>query len=68
MTDRNPHTHRPRLLTILARLDQLTTEAEAILAEPVEGDIGVRAEELREMLEEMRALVEEKLDRAESAG
>jgi len=57
-----PTNPRPRLLSILARLDQLTTEAEAILADPVEADIGARAEELREMLVEMRALVEEKLD------
>ena len=50
------------LLAILSRLDQLTTEAEAILAGPGDVEIGVWAEELREHLVEMRAKVEAKLD------
>ncbi len=50
------------MLAILSRLDQLTTEADAILAGQGDVEIGVMAEELREHLVEMRAKVEEKLD------
>ena len=54
---------RSQLLANLARLDQLTTEAEEILAGPADVEIGCMAEALREMLIDMRAKVEEKLDR-----
>ena len=52
-----------KLLMILARLDQFTAEADAILAAPGDADIGARAEALREFLVEKRALIEEKLGR-----
>lgn len=55
-------TYRQQLLGILARLDQLTTEADAILAAPADEDVGVMAEDLREFLVEMPAKVEEKLN------
>ena len=58
----NPE-YRKTLLAVLARLDQLQTEAEAILAEPGDAEIAAWAEELREMHVEMQAKVEEKLDR-----
>jgi hypothetical protein len=54
--------HRAALLAIIARLDQLQSGAEAILSQPVYADVGARAEELRELIVEMQALVEEKLD------
>jgi hypothetical protein len=57
-----PIDYRPALLGILSRLDQLTSEADQILAEPVYADVGMMAEELRELLVDMRAKVEEKLD------
>lgn len=57
-----PTDYRPALLGILSRLDQLTSEADQILAEPVYADVGMMAEELRELLLDMRAKVEEKLD------
>ena len=46
------------LLVIIARLDQLQNEAEAIISQPVYPDVGARAEELRELIVEMQALVE----------
>ena len=57
-----PTDYRPALLGILSRLDQLTSEVDLILAEPVYADVGAMAEELRELLVDMRAKVEEKLD------
>jgi hypothetical protein len=54
--------YRQALLTLLARLDQLGTGAEEILAEPADTELLPLAEELRELLVEMRAKVEEKLD------
>jgi hypothetical protein len=57
-----PADYRPALLGILSRLDQLSSEAEQIVAEPVYADIAVMAEELRELLVDMRAKVEAKLD------
>jgi hypothetical protein len=55
--------HRSALLAISARLDQMQSDAEVVLAGPVYPDVGARAEELRELIVEMQALVEEKLDR-----
>ena len=55
--------YRVRFLAVLAHLDQLTSEADRILAGPGDAEIGAWAEELREHLVEMRAKVEEKLDR-----
>jgi hypothetical protein len=56
-----PTDYRQALLGILSRLDQLTSEADQILAEPVYADVGMMAEELRELLVDMRAKVEENL-------
>jgi hypothetical protein len=55
--------YRSGLLGLLCRLDQMTTDADAILAGPIDTDNLPLAEELRELLVEMRAKVEEKLDR-----
>jgi len=54
--------YRQALLTLLARLDQLGTGAEEILAEPADTELLPWADELRELLAEMRAKVEEKID------
>ena len=54
--------HCSALLAILARLDQMQSDAEAVLAGPLYADVGARAEELRELIVEMQALVEEKID------
>ena len=56
--------HRNQLLTILAGLDQCCAEAERIIAQPVYPDVAVRTEELRELLAELSARVEEHLGRA----
>ena len=56
--------HRISLLSLLARLDQLETQANEILGGPVYPDVGELAEELRELLIDMRARVEEHLDQA----
>lgn len=53
---------RAALLAIVARFDQLQNETGAILSQPVYPDVGTRANELRELIVEMQALVEEKLD------
>jgi hypothetical protein len=53
---------RARLLSILSTLDQMETEAAGIRAEPVFADIDVRAEELHELLCDLRGKVEDKLD------
>jgi hypothetical protein len=55
--------YRKALLALLCRLDQMTTDADAILANPVDTEILPWAEELRELLVELQAKVEEKLDR-----
>ena len=47
--------HRSQLLSPLARLDQLEPQAGQILAAPVYPDVGELAEELRELLVDMRA-------------
>jgi hypothetical protein len=55
---------RDRLPQLSAQLDRLLAEADSILAEPVYADIGRMAEELRELVVDMQAKVEEKLDAA----
>jgi len=55
--------YRSKLLAILAKLDQMETESRSILAEPGDAELGAWAEELHEMHVELRAKVEEKLDR-----
>lgn len=54
--------HRQRLLTIHSTLDRLQADAEAILSGPVYADINAMAEELRELIVDMQAKAEEKLD------
>jgi hypothetical protein len=54
--------YRTKLLAVLARLDQLATNAEAILSDPADTGILPMADELCELLNDMRAKVEEKLD------
>ena len=54
--------YRQSLLSILSRLDQLSATADELLVEPADAEVGAMAEELRELLVEMRATVEEKLD------
>ena len=53
---------RTRLLHLSAQLDRLLAEADSILADPVYADIGTLAEELRELVVDMQAKVDEKLD------
>jgi hypothetical protein len=62
MTDDRIAEYRTKLLAVLAHLDQLATHAEAILADPADTDILPMADELRELLNDMRAKVEEKID------
>jgi hypothetical protein len=53
---------RPKLLTMSAKLDQLLSQADELIAEPVYVDIGELADELRELLVDMQARVEQHLD------
>jgi hypothetical protein len=55
--------YREKLLAVLAHLDQLVTDADAILAGPGDAEIYAWVEDIREQLVETRAKVEEKLDR-----
>jgi hypothetical protein len=55
--------HRVQLLQSLARLDQLTAEADTILAESIYPDVGATAEELRDTLVAVRNKIEETLNR-----
>ena len=54
--------YRQKLLAVLAHLDQLTTDADIILADPGDVENAALAEELRELLVDMRAEVEAKLE------
>ena len=54
--------YRKKLLAILS-LDRMATEAASILVEPGDTEIVPRAEEVRELIVEMQANVETKLDR-----
>jgi hypothetical protein len=54
--------YRQALRRILSRLDQLNTEADALMAESGDTALLPMAEELRELLVDMRAKVEKKLD------
>ena len=56
--------YRQRLLAVLAHLDQLVTDADAVLTDPGDADIYARVEDIREQLVEARATVEAKLDAA----
>lgn len=54
--------YRQRLLAVLALLDQMQPCAEEIEREPVYAEIHAQAEELREMIVDLQATVEAKLD------
>jgi hypothetical protein len=54
--------HRKQLLSISARLDQALAQADEILSEPVYADVATMADELRELLVDMQAKVEDHLD------
>jgi hypothetical protein len=54
--------YRNALTAILARLDRMEAEADAILAGPADTSMVSQAEELRELIVEMRAKVEGRLD------
>ena len=56
--------YQKALLSVLARLDQLSAEAGALLADPGDVETGAMAEELRELVVDMRAKVEAKLEAA----
>jgi hypothetical protein len=58
----NPE-YREKLLAVLAKLDQLVTDADSVLAGPGDVEIYASMEDIREHLVEMRARVEAKLDR-----
>ncbi len=45
-----------------AKLDQLLTQADKLLAEPICADLYAMAEELRETIVDMQACVEQHLD------
>jgi len=61
----HPAEYRGALLGLLSRPDQMATEAERIHGVSVYADAGVMAEKLQELLANMRAKVEEKLDQIE---
>jgi hypothetical protein len=54
---------RKDLLRILSRLDQLEAFASETSAQPMYPDVAAQAEELTELLADMRAKVEQYLDR-----
>jgi hypothetical protein len=55
--------YREKLLAVLAKLDQLVSDADAVLVGPGDAEIYAWMEDIREQLVEMRARVEAKLDR-----
>ena len=59
--------YRKTLLKVLAGLDRMQTDAEAILHGPRDAEITALADELRELIVEMQAKVEEKLERGAEA-
>jgi hypothetical protein len=60
--------HRRALLELLSRLDQNVTEADQLAPLPMYADVAVLPEELRELLIDMRATVEQHLDNQRPAG
>ena len=48
---------RPKLLAMSAKLDQLLTQANEFLAEPIYSDVQLLAEELHEVIVDMQARV-----------
>ena len=55
--------HCQDLLRVLSRLDQLEAFASETSARPMYPDVAAQAEELTELLADMRAKVEQHLDR-----
>jgi hypothetical protein len=53
-----PDTYRQALASVLDRINSIAAEVEAIQGEPVPADVGSKAEELREVLEELRSRVD----------
>ena len=62
MTDDRINEYRIKLLAVLAHLDQLVTDAQAIVTDPVDTNILPMVDELQELLNDMRAKVEDKID------
>lgn len=58
-----PLTPPQRLLSLLARADQLVAEADELLATAESPEQWVHAEDLREILVEMQAVIEQLQDR-----
>ena len=54
--------YRSKLLAVLARLDQMAADAELLRDDPADTGNVPLIEELCELLEDMRAQVEEKID------
>jgi hypothetical protein len=51
-------THRQALASTLDRINRIAAELEAIQREPAPADLGSKAEEIREVLEELRSRVD----------
>ena len=62
MTDRIAE-YRHKLLAVLARLDQMIANAEELLADPADTENLAMMNELRELLVDLQARVEAKLDK-----
>jgi hypothetical protein len=58
----NPE-YRQKLLALIARLDQVQSDAEKILAEPIDAENGAMAKDLHLLIVEMRMNIKEKLER-----
>ena len=54
MTDERINEYRIKLLAVFAHLDQLATDAQAIVTDPVDTDILPMVDELHELLNDMR--------------
>ena len=60
-----PVDYRPRLLAVQAALDQCLATADKLLSGQYRPSVQTRAWELREMIADVQANVEEKLDYAQ---
>jgi hypothetical protein len=54
--------YRQKLFAIIARLDQIQSDAEKILAEPIDAENGAMAEDLHVLIVEMLMKMKEKLE------
>jgi hypothetical protein len=57
--------YRQTLLAVLAHLDRITAEANAILQAPGDVEVGIMAEDLNDFTNDVRAVVESKLEQRE---